>query len=469
MNMSRPAVAAIAILLAILLTACGGPTAAPSAPPPATATPTAEAAPLPPAGNARYTEDGRRIITIGTWYDRYYVSKHTDITDDPQLADPETAQMRLENMRKIEEKYNVVLEYVNLTFEGLQESIQTSIPGGAPDVDIYEVDIQFGIPAVLNGYAVSLEEMALQGTDVFTTQHVLKYLGLTGQQQTYLFAPTSSGSVNAFVLAFNMGLIREAGLENPQDLYDRGEWTWAKWRGYLRQLTKDTDGDGMPEVYGFSGYWTYLLTNLLMSNGAGIASGETETLSSTGAREVLALIDQMYNRDKTARPWDSSNWNINNELYAAGLSGFWIGADWLFGEQGGAELPFEIGVVPWPCGPSGDSETNRHSKPQTNWYFIPQGTEDPRFVYDVIFDWINWYDGDLSVGVDLGWSRNMYMTDRNFEYAMLMDSRPGFEMWDSLGVDASFTSLVLGEMTPAQVIEHDSPLYQEALDSYFNP
>lgn len=420
------------------------------------------------SGVAHYTEDGKRIITLGTWYDRYYVSKHTDITDDPQLAFVDTAQMRLDRMREIEEKYNIILQYVNLTYQGVRESINTSVREGEPDVDIYEVDIKFGLPAVMNGYAVSLEEMELKDTDVFTTQTVLKYLSLSEQNETYLFTPTNSGAVNAYVLAFNMDMINDAGLENPQDLYDRGEWTWDKWNEYLKALTMDVNGDGLTDIYGFSGYWTHLLNNLLMSNGTGIASGENETLSSPETLEVLDFIYSMYNDNKTARPWDNSNWDINNELYSAGLSGFWVGADWLFSEQGGAELPFEIGVVPWPCGPNGNVETNRHSMPQTNWYFIPKGVENPRLVYDVIYDWINWYDGDLSVGVDWEWSKSMYMTERNFQYALFMDSRPGIDLWDNLDVTLDLVSMLQGELNPVSIVERNKHLYQTALDNYFN-
>jgi hypothetical protein len=354
-----------------------------------------------------------------------------------------------------------------MTFEGVRESMDSSIPTGSPDVDVYEVDVQFGIPAVLSHYAVSLEDMGLEGTDVFEDQTAVKHLKLMGQDQSYLFAPSKTGAINAYVLAFNMDMIAAAGLENPQDLYDRGQWTWDKWREYLLALTQDTNEDGTADIYGYSGYWTHLLRNLLFSNGTAIAAGPKETLSSPATGEVLDFIHTLYNVDKTARPWDDSNWNINNELYAAGLSAFWIGADWIFDEQGGENLPFEIGVAPWPCGPSGSFEENKQSQPQNNWYFIPVGAENPRLVYDVMYDWINWYNGDLTAAQDDKWSRKMYITDRNYAYASMMDARPGVDLWESLGVNFSLTPLIRGEMTPAQVVEEHKRLFQEALDGFF--
>ena len=428
---------------------------------------------------ARYTEDGRRIITIGTWYDKYYVSKHVSIFDDPGIIPSdgtpegdmriEIAQRRLDKMREIEQKYNVVLEFVNMTFDGIQESIRTSIPAGAPDVDVYEADLKFAIPVATRDWAESLEGLGLTGTDIFTTQQVMKYLRLMGHSETYLFNPALSGGTNAYVLSFNLDLVRAAELEDPRDLYDRGEWTWDVWREYLKALTIDRSGEGLPDIFGWSGYWTHLLQNLLFSNNAAIAAGEEESLSSEGAMQVLDFINGIYNVDKTARPWDESNWDINNRLYAEGLSGFWVGADWLFQEQGGMDLPFEIGVVPWPRGPRGDDSTNTLSTPAGLWYFIPRGVEDARLVYDVLFDWVNWYDNDTLLGADNDWSRRMYMNDRNFGYAAMMASKPGLDLWESLGRDFGFgiADLLAGRALPIDIVNEYSDQFQQALDQFF--
>lgn len=90
-----------------------------------------------------------RTIKIGTWYDHYYDSTNTDIYDDPSVSDEELAQKHFDSVKKVEEKYNVRLEFVNLTYDGIQESINTSILAGTPDCDIYETDLTFGIPAAL--------------------------------------------------------------------------------------------------------------------------------------------------------------------------------------------------------------------------------------------------------------------------------------------------------------------------------
>jgi hypothetical protein len=420
-------------------------------------------------GQANVSSDGVRTITVGTWFDVYYTSAHTKPQDNPRVADTVLAQMEIDNMRAIEERYNIRLEFQNLTFTGVQESISTSIMAGIPDCDIYQVDLQFGIPAVLGGLAISLESMGLEDTDVFNDKLVMRNLNLNQPGTTYLFTSALSSSLDVYPLAFNMDMIREKNLENPQDLWDRGEWTWDKWREYLVALTDTNAG-----IYGWSGYWTNMLENLLFSNGTTIASGNTTTVTDSRTIEVFALIYDIYNNDRTGRPWDESNWEINNNLYAERRSGFFIGADWLFGEQGGGELPFEIGVVPWPVGPSGNQATNFHGPTAGNWFMIPRGVENPRLVYDVFYDWMNWYNYDQEIAINMEWAMNAYMNERNFNYAHMMHQNTGYDIWNNIGITSgaensfSMVEIMNGEKTASQYAAEVERLIQDALDSFFN-
>ena len=74
---------------------------------------------------------------------------------------------------------------------------------------------------------------------------------------------------------FNLQMIKDANLEDPRDLYDRGEWTWDKFAEYCQALTKDTNGDGIIDVYGFGGFQQEWFEAMLMSNGTYVASNGT--------------------------------------------------------------------------------------------------------------------------------------------------------------------------------------------------
>ncbi len=411
-----------------------------------------------------------RTIQIGTWYDHYYDSTHDDIYDQPEVNNIEEAEMQLANVRRIEEKYNVRLEFVNLTWEGIMESITTSIMAGSPDCDIYEADLQFGVPAVMNGYATALEDITSPDDDVFTDQIVFRYLDIPGQDKTYMFQG-SALDIGAYPLGFNMDLIDEAGLENPQDLYDRGEWTWDKFAEYLRLLKKDTDGDGNADQYGFCGWHTTMFNYLMMSNGAHVASGSQEQLSSPATIEVLNFMYQIYQVDKTAKPWNEEDWDANND-FSDGKSAFWVSAAWIQKDRSSADLGFEFGVVPWPLGPSGNPETNSQIAVAGNWYMIPAGVERPDLVYQVIKEYSNWYDGDIDYRDNTEWAEDMMETERNWEYLKMMgQSTPWFDLWDKIGNDfnatyAMVTSVAENVLTAAQAAEQQKQIVQDYLDLY---
>lgn len=123
----------LALVMVLSLVACGA-KEAPAAEPTQGETPKApeqsgETATSTPSGTPRH-------ITIGLWWDIYYDSTHEAIEDDPAYAGNVADQMRWDVVEAIEKKYNVTFEYVNLTYTGITESINTSILAGTPECDI---------------------------------------------------------------------------------------------------------------------------------------------------------------------------------------------------------------------------------------------------------------------------------------------------------------------------------------------
>ncbi len=415
--------------------------------------------------------DEPRTITIGTWYDHYYDSTNTDIYDDPSVADEELAQKHFDVVKEVEEKYNVKLEFVNLTFAGVQESINNSVLAGAPDCDIYEVDLSFGIGSALNGFATNLEEILPADHDLFNDQMVFNQVDIGVDEGVYLFQANSAEQLLAgtYMMAWNKQMLDEAGLEDPNALYERDEWTWDKWREYLLALTQDTDGDGVTDVYGYGSRWDFLVFNLLMSNGTGIAMSPTETLSSPQVTEVLDFIYNMYNVDHVANPWNSEDFNYNQNCYMDGRVANWITAAWISDANKDVDLGFDVIWSPWPIGPSGNKETNMFKNVSSgNAYMIPTGVEDPELVFNVFYDWQNWYHGDVDLrDGDLTWWEDCAITEENYAVMEYMGERGGFDLWNSLGLDWDWSLLLNGEMTAAQFQETYKQNVQDALDSFY--
>ena len=422
--------------------------------------------------SATVRNDGEtRTIKIGTWYDHYYDSTDTDIHDDPSVSDEELAQKHFDIVKEVEDKYNVKIEFVNLTYAGTQESINTSILAGAPDCDIYEVDLSFGIPAALNGFATNLEDILPADSDIFNDQMVFSQVDIGTDDGVYLFQSNSAEMLLAgtYMLAYNKQMLDEAGLEDPNALYERGEWTWDKWREYMLALTQDTDGDGVTDVYGYGSRWDFLVYNLLMSNGTGIAMSDTENLSSPEVAEALDFIYNMYNVDHVANPWNSEDFDYNQNCYMDGRVAFWIDAAWISSANQDANLGFDVVWCPWPIGPSGDEATNKFKNVSSgNAWMIPAGVENPELVYNVFYDWQNWYHGDTDLrDGDLTWWEDCAITEENYKVMEYMGTRGAFDLWNSLGLEWDWSQLLNGEMTAAQFQESYKQNVQDALDGFY--
>lgn len=418
-----------------------------------------------------YNEGETRTIKIGTWYDHYYDSTNEDIYDDPSVSDEELAQLHFDNVKRVEEKYNVKIEFVNLTWDGIQESINTSILSGKPDCDIYEVDLGFGIPAALNGYATNLEEVLPADADVLSDHMVFQPSDIGLDDGTYLFTTYSAETLlaNTYMLAYNKQLLDDAGLEDPNALYERGEWTWDKWREYMIALTQDTNGDGVTDVYGYGSRFDFLINLMTMSNGTTIASSATENMSSPEVAECFEFIYNMYNVDHIANPWNVDDFDYNQNAYMDGTVAFWITAAWISNANADQDLGFDVVWCPFPVGPSGDQETNATKNVSSgNAWMIPEGVDDPELVYAVFEDWNNWYQGDTELrDGDLTWWEDCAITEENYAVMESVGEKGAFDIWNALGVDYQIPSLLDGTMTAAQFQETNKQLVQSALDALY--
>ena len=436
-------------------------------------------------------EEPRHIIISTTW-DIFYDSTHADVYVNPGYNGDLAEDMMFDVVKKVEEKWNVTFEFLNMTYSGSKESINTSIMAGTPDADVYMVGMAVAAPAIANGYAIDLRDILpedhpiLMGTDV-----VLSYADM-GNGKVSLLIPNKKENMvaNTNPLAFNLQMIEDANLEDPRDLVERGEWTWDKFVEYCQVLTKDLDGDGAIDVYGFGGWPEDYLTELLMSNGTYIAGTPKENLSSPEVAETLQFMQDLNLTYGVMHPIpDQNGWDVCRFLYRDQKVAFtpiaaWIMSnfdDYAYKKPEIAPLEFDMVFVPWPVGPSGNAETNASKTSQETGYMIPIGVEDPVFVLNVLYDILNWYGYDandpaaaeaaLEVRDNeeaLGWwygvtAKDIDLQEYNFNVMYEMGMKPQFEMVMNLGIGLEIKGLVNGEYTVAQYQEMFKQPIQDAI------
>ena len=424
-----------------------------------------------------------RHILIGTTWDLYWDSTHESIDANPYYTGTLADEMMFAKVAEVEAEWGVTFEYVNLLYAGAQESINTSIMAGTPDVDVYMIGLAIGAPAVANGYAIDMRDYLPADHPVITGKdEVLTYIDVGNGAVSLLTNKNKANMVGStYPLSFNLQMIEEANLEDPRDLVEAGEWTWEKFLEYCQVLTQDVDGDGVTDVYGFGGWPGDYFPLLVMSNGSYIAAGATENLSSPEVAETLQFMQDLY-LDGYAYPLPAENgWDICRFLYREGKVAFSPNAAWImdsnkdYGFQQGEDYPvleFDMVFVPWPAGPSGDLETNAQKVTDSSCYMIPVGVEDPVLVFNVLYDILNWFNDDLSIRDDdeaLGWwygvtAKDVELQEYNFNVMYEMGQKQMLEMVNNLGFEMDLVGLCNGNYTVAQFQETYKQQVQDALD-----
>ncbi|MCR5584087.1 MAG: hypothetical protein K6F63_01475 [Lachnospiraceae bacterium] len=443
-------------------------------------------------------------INIGSWWVQPYDSddKMEDADDwvtnqDKEGDDAATLetkafnrkvmQLKWDNVKKIEEKFGFKYYWQNLTYTGTKDSINQSIIAGTPDCELYLVDTSMGIPAQLNGLAVDLKKVLPADADIFTNQNVIKYLDLGDGKASIIARVSAEKQVEGtYPLGFNMQLIEDAGLEDPRVLWEKGEWNWDTFIDYCETLTKDTDGDGQIDQWGYCGYQAETFSELMMSNGANVAAGTKQTLDSPETIEVLQMYYDMYNTYNVCYPYDfdgTPSDSMRNQYTQGNIAFFpiaaWIAAgnkDYDYGDTVGTYLDWNTAYVRWPVGPHGDKDTNAGKNATSGeYYIIPEGVAEPEKVYEFLYDYWNWFDGDTTIRDDkkiLNWwygvtSRDSELQDANFEVMNDCGLHTTFDLWSDSGVNYNFYGLMRGEITPSQFAETYKNEVQAFLDGYF--
>jgi len=155
---------------------------------------------------------------------------------------------------------------------------------------------------------------------------------------------------------FNKRLLQEAGID-PESLYDMqaaGTWDWAAFEDLCAKLTRDTNGDDIPDIYAMSSLNYDFMKPCLASNNAYIierdASGKF--VNATGSDNFIQAWDwakDMRSKYEMPQP-EGSNWDYP---YAAFLNAeVALQAAEQYRVTENQALPDDFGFVVFPKGPA---------------------------------------------------------------------------------------------------------------------
>ena len=148
-------------------------------------------------------------------------------------------------------------------------------------------------------------------------------------------------------LVFNRDLLELYGLEMPDELYRRGEWTFDKFREMVMRVTSYTDGEA--DYLGYGSWTGEGMGRLLLANGAAFIDIDTPSGRVTSGFDNPVMLDTL-DWMRTLAGGSLSGWARDTSMYGYFDHG---GLAFIDGkEYGREEFPFEVGVVPYPRGPN---------------------------------------------------------------------------------------------------------------------
>lgn len=157
---------------------------------------------------------------------------------------------------------------------------------------------------------------------------------------------------------FNKRLLKEAGID-PESIYDmqaNNTWTWAAWENLLDRVQRDTNNDGVIDVWGFAINESVMTEQAIYSNGSemvGLENGKyVYKLQDAATVEALEWCNNLYAKYDEPTPADAA-WDYYKEQIVNGECAFFIDQAYC-GVGSGLLLdsPDEWGFVMFPIGPS---------------------------------------------------------------------------------------------------------------------
>lgn len=319
---------------------------------------------------------GGRTFRIGSYY---------DMTPDPESNAVNKALS--ERIAYVEENYNCKIEFVDLG-EDYIDDYTNSVLSGNPICDIGYAITTTVLPTLIEGgIAYPISDLGVIDFDDYKwRQDVIEAGYYKGKNYTMLLADPEI----RYGIFWNKTLFNEYGLPDLYELYENGEWNWAKFKEVAQKANVDKDSDGIIDIYGFNAResfaWCYLY-----SNEAYIAD-KTETgmtVDLTNSRIVEALTafqDFTSTVDYRAINWEVDDWDSLILSFQKGtsmmcLEEFWISYMYL------DEMSDDWGWVPFPKGASAENYSC-YGK-ENGCRIILNGVEKPEevaLVYDLITD-----------------------------------------------------------------------------------
>lgn len=377
------------------------------------------------------------------------IANHWDMTPE---GGTELRDQIVKRHEYIEEKYNITIEYVEVTFDEKINTLTSSILANDPFADLVSLGSS-DVTALYNeDYLIPFNDV-VDMDDLQIPDNIVE-MGMFGDNLLMVsHQMNQSGGI-----FYNKDLFEQAGLPDPYELQENGEWTWD---AFLHAAKELTTGD----QYGLSGDPNIFANFFIASNDEDILDTDTleVTIDSPKAVEALEFMAALYNDHRVVKPNEGDNWENPRQYFTEGLVGMTQG--WTWEMEGRADTSFEWGYVFWPKGPQADD----YYVPVDDYegLTIPAGVEDPAMVYQIWEDLQSW---EIIDDERNEWFELISPNIETYETIIQMQDHIRPNYWPAYGIGEAFydtnANIAEGNESPSQAVAKVKGEAQSLVDEF---
>jgi ABC-type glycerol-3-phosphate transport system substrate-binding protein len=298
-------------------------------------------------------------IIIGNWWENYDAKNPSANTTPPKTQiDDNTLDWRV----SIQKKYKMNIVEKNIaSWDNFQQSLVLGIMTGKPPADIFTMQPDWMTALYQQNLLYPISDCTsvdfTKPLDDGTLWNQAAAQMATFNGKTYGVSLGVGQSQHTMGIWYNKRLFTEAGLDPnaPYDLQKEGKWTWDALIGMCKKLTRDTDNDGVTDVYAFATDMSIDIAAVESNDAHYVIKDPKTGLWANGTSDpkflkalqwVKSINDNGY---MMPRPSDSANWDWFQSAFRQGKGAMLVYPEYFCTSL--ANMQDDWGFVLFPKGP----------------------------------------------------------------------------------------------------------------------
>ena len=296
-----------------------------------------------------------------------------------------------DKLAELEARLGVTIEKMDYASDNRLELVTSAALGGLTIGDLLWMRQPQFWPAAKANALLPLDDQKLVDAglnyqdETRWYQVAVKWTELFGHPWGLRVASEYVAIPTGYFVTFNKELCASAGYDDMYQLVRDKQWRWDVYLDVARKVTKDTNGDGVNDIWGTGATaWG----NEAVTNGVqfiGEVDGKWQmTIDSPAGIEALQFLYDMNYGEGTRR--DDSSGNLR-QAFADGTIAFnWAAMNHI---NGPGEVIFnsehDYGIIPMPMGPDATEYTSMHN--DLDAFVIQAANEDLDKVVPIMNEW----------------------------------------------------------------------------------